>query len=338
MRAHRDDRPAEHALDVSLREVSEGDADPGPLGGELRGVGIEPGLRSRVELALLPRRKASGHRGQAGGGLGDVDPVVEVAPERKRQLVEEQVLRGEGRIVRQAEEGRIVAVHVPVEAPHDVRKRLDVSHLGLLAIPLGKGVDRAQVVGIGDAAFAPGAERVFDRLHAGQVVDHEVRVAAELVAFVEVLRPVVGELDAGNAEHEGEGKEGDEPEEKVAAVDDEGAEAVEEVGPLRAAARGAHRQDREQGGQDGHGVDEGADHPERHEVAEHPERRGVRSIEAEEADHGRRGGEEHRPRVVAERPGHRVVPVEPSPHSGEHGGHDVHGVRDRDRHHDDRHP
>ena len=50
----------------------------------------------------------------AGSGLGDIDPVVGVAAERKRKLVEQEVLRGERRILGQAVQGRVVTVHVPV--------------------------------------------------------------------------------------------------------------------------------------------------------------------------------------------------------------------------------
>ena len=51
-------------------------------------------------------------------------------------------------------EGRIVAVHVLVETLHDVRKRLDVGDVGLLPEPFGERIDRAQIFGIGNAAFA----------------------------------------------------------------------------------------------------------------------------------------------------------------------------------------
>ena len=118
-----------------------------------------------------------------------------------------------------------------------------MSDLGLPPVPLGEFIDRVEVVGIGDAAFTPGIQRVFQRFHAGQVVDYEIGVAPELVTLIEVLRPVVGELDAGNAEGQGGGDEEDEPEQERAARDDECAEAIEKVGTSRAGAGRAQWQD-----------------------------------------------------------------------------------------------
>ena len=205
---HGDDRAAQHALDVLLGEVSEDDADPRGLGRKIGRVGTEPSLRARVQLALGLGRQAADHDGHAGGGLGDVDTVVEVVAERERELVEQQILRGEGRIVRQAMEGRVVAVHVLVQALHDVRKCLDMTDFGLFPVPFGEGIDRAKVVGIGDATIATRVQRVFQRFHAGQVLDDEVRIAPELVTLIEVPRPVVGQLDAGNAHDQGDGQQG----------------------------------------------------------------------------------------------------------------------------------
>ena len=58
--------------------------------------------------------------------------------------------------------------------------------------PSGKGIDLAQIIGIGNAAFAPRLERIFQRLNAGQFFDNEVRILAELVTLAEISRPVVG--------------------------------------------------------------------------------------------------------------------------------------------------
>ena len=292
---------------------------------------------ARVQLALGLGREGADHDGHAGSGLGDVDPVVEVAAERKRKLVEQEVLRGEGRVLGQAVEGRVVAVHVLVEALHDVRECLDMNDFGLSPVPFSEGIDRAQVVGIGDAAFATRAQRVFQRLHAGQVFDDEVRIAPELVTLIEVPRPVVGQRDAGNPHDQGDSQRSDEPEQERAARNDEGAEAVEEGGPIGAARSRAQRKDREQRRQEGHGVDEGAQYAERHEIAEDAKGRRIRGIQAEEPDRGGGAGEEHRPGIAAQRFGNRLVLVEAAAHARESGADDVDRMRDGDGHHDDRH-
>ena len=97
------------------------------------------------------------------------------------------------------------AVHVLVQTLHDVRKRLDVGDFGLPSVPFGEGIDRAQIMGVGDTAFAPRAQRVFQGFHAGQVVDDEIRIAPKLVTL-----------------------KGGEPEYGGAARHDEGAESVQE--------------------------------------------------------------------------------------------------------------
>ena len=97
--------------------------------------------------------------------------------EGKRELIEQQILRGEFGIVRYPVEGRIVAVHVLVQALHDVREGPHVAHLGLLPVPFCEGVDFFQVCGVGDAAFAPRFQRVFQEIETGQVLGDEIRVA-----------------------------------------------------------------------------------------------------------------------------------------------------------------
>ena len=98
---------------------------------------------------------------RARSGFGDINPVVEIAAKRQRKLVEQQVLRCEVWGFRQAIEGWIVAVHVFVETFHNIRKRLDMGHFGLLPVPFGESIGLAQIIGIGDATFAPCIQRIF---------------------------------------------------------------------------------------------------------------------------------------------------------------------------------
>ena len=94
---------------------------------------------------------------------------------------------------------RIVAVHVLVETLHDVRKRLDVGDVGLLPEPFGERIDRAQIFGIGNTAFAPSVQRIFQPVQARQVLGDVIRITPELVPFIEVLGQVVAQLDARHA-------------------------------------------------------------------------------------------------------------------------------------------
>ena len=77
-------------------------------------------------------------------------------------------------------------------------------HFRLGAVPFGESVDLAQIVGIGDAACTPGTQGVFQIFHAGQVLDDEVRVAPKLVTLIQILQPVVRQLDAGHAGRHGD--------------------------------------------------------------------------------------------------------------------------------------
>ena len=111
-------------------------------------------------------------------------------------------------------EDRIVAVHVFVETLHDVWKSLDVSYLGLLPEPSGERIDGAQILGIGNAAFTPGVQRIFQPVQACQVLGDVVRITPELIAFIEVLCQVVAQLDARhsgrqNNHHRDDGPEQD---------------------------------------------------------------------------------------------------------------------------------
>ena len=104
-----------------------------------------------------------------------------------------------------------------------------------------------------DAAFAPRLKRILQRFHAGQVFKDEIRSASELVTLIEILRPIVGQLIAGNARDQSNCQKGEEPEQEFTACDDKGAEPVEESRPISADGTRAQRQDRKQRRM-GHGV------------------------------------------------------------------------------------
>ena len=213
--------------------MGKGNADTGRIGYHVGGVSLQPILRARVKLAQLLGGNVSADRGgQPGGGFGHVDTIVEVTAERQREFIEQQVLRGEFPTVWQPVKGRVVTMHVPVQAFHDVRESLDVGHFGLHPVPLRKCIHGAQVVRIGNAAFASGLKRVFQCFHAGQVIDNEVRIAPKLVTLVKILRPVIGQLIARDACYQDHCHQGREAEQKGAAGNDKRAKAVEKAGTV----------------------------------------------------------------------------------------------------------
>ena len=208
-------------------------------------------------------------------------------------------------------------------------------HFRLGAVPFGESVDLAQIVGIGDAAVAARVEAVLQGFHAGEVLDDEVRITPELVALVQVSGPVVRQLDARHAGHQGDREGGHAPEQERAARHHEGAQAIEEGGTPCACGAPPQRQDRQQRRQQRHGIHVGDQHADGHQVAEDPERRRVRGVHAEEPDHRRGRREEHRPGIVAQRFGDGRVPVQTLAHAGVYGADDVDRVADGEGHDDE---
>ena len=105
----------------------------------------------------------------------------------------------------------------------------------------------------------PGTQGVFQIFHAGQVLDDEVRVAPKLVPLIQILQPVVRQLDAGYAGHQGDRcTAAMDQSRSVRRADDEGAEAIEESGTPGAYGTRAQRQDQQQRRQQRHGIHEGA--------------------------------------------------------------------------------
>ena len=74
----------------------------------------------------------------------------------------------------------IIAVQVPVEALYDVRERLDMRDLGLRPEPLGERIDRAQIVRIGNAAFASRVQGILQPVQARQVLGDVIRMTPEV--------------------------------------------------------------------------------------------------------------------------------------------------------------
>ena len=158
-------------------------------------------------------------------------------------------------------------MHVLVQAFHDVGKRLNEVHLRLFPVPLGKGVGRAQISRIGDAAFTPRVQRVLEHVQPGQVFDDEVGIVAETVALIEVAGPVVAQLDARNSGNQNHCHNGDHHQQNLAPFHHECAEAVEEAGTLGWCRWRVQRQNGKHGRQERHRVDENANQAKGHHIA-----------------------------------------------------------------------
>ena len=226
-------------------------------------------------------------------------------------------------------------MQVPVQALHDVGNAEDVGHFRLRPIPLGKGIDPAQESDVRDAALSPGVERVLVRFDPGEVLADEVRGPPELVALVQKLQPVLLELDPRNAGHEHDGDNREAPQQGRAPVDDEPAQTIEGVSLSLAQRPDPQGDDRQESGEEGHRVDEGAESAERDDVAHDLERRHLREVEAQETDRGRERGKEHRPRIDLEGMRGRPAAVHSLPQTRRHSLDDVDGMRDGDRHQDE---
>ena len=166
-------------------------------------------------------------------------------------------------------------MHVLVYPLHDVRKRLNMMHFWLNAVPLGKRLDLAQVFGMADSPVAPGTERVFKLVQPRQVLDYEIRIGAEGVAVIEMVEPVVAELVAGNTGRERHHHENARPEKQFAARHHEIPKAVEEGMHPDAWGGRAQGQDREHDGQDCYGINKGKQHAESDQIAKNVERRSI---------------------------------------------------------------
>ena len=101
---------AQHAVDAASRHMREQDADARRLAREAGGVLPQPALRALVEIEELARPGPVRAHDQTGGRLRDVDSVVQIAAEWKRELVQQEVLGRRLPVRGEAVESRIIAV------------------------------------------------------------------------------------------------------------------------------------------------------------------------------------------------------------------------------------
>ena len=88
-------------------------------------------------------------------------------------------------------------MQVLVQAFHDVRERIDMNNLRLGTKKLSEVLKFGKVFRLANSATFPGRDGVFDRVHA-EVLQGLISVTAKLHAFVEVLRPLIVEVDGRN--------------------------------------------------------------------------------------------------------------------------------------------
>ena len=186
----------QHAVDVSLGYVGEHDGGTCWTGmHRLRCVLAQPGFGFFQKGAHLHRGNIVQGCRHAGRRLVDVDPVVEIQAERQRHLVKQQVLGRKLPVLGDLVPGRIVAVHVLVQPLDDVGVAVDMADLGSGPQPDGKRLQVLQVFGIADATRFPGLHRELDRVKTCQVLDGEFGVAPERHPMVEILHPLVVQVD-----------------------------------------------------------------------------------------------------------------------------------------------
>ena len=151
-------------------------------------------IQERARLDGIDITQCGGH---PRSGLVDIDPVVEIQPVGEGELVEQQILRGLLTTFGCAVVTRIVAVQVLVQSLHDVGERVDVLDHRLLTQEPGEVLEIRQVLGIAYATTGLCRQRVLDRVHA-EVFERLVGLAAELDTVVEILGPLVVEIDGRN--------------------------------------------------------------------------------------------------------------------------------------------
>ena len=104
--------PHQHGADVALADVGEQRCGAGTVDAAyMRRVVRQPRLGARVQLEHLPGIEGFRRYRHSRGGPGSVDLVVQVQALRKRELVEQQVLRRQLLTFRDSVGGRVVAVH-----------------------------------------------------------------------------------------------------------------------------------------------------------------------------------------------------------------------------------
>ena len=154
-------------------------------------IGLQPVPGTRIDIEMVPRGCVLKHHGHSRRGFGEIHTIIEIGTEGKRKFIKQQELGREFGVVRYPVKRRIVPMHILVHPLYDVRKRLNMMHFGLGAVPFGKRIDLAQVFGVGDATLAPGTQRVFKPVQPCQILDNEIRIGAEGVAVIEMVEPVV---------------------------------------------------------------------------------------------------------------------------------------------------
>ena len=123
-----------------------------------------------------------------------------------------------------------------------------MAHFGLAPVPFRESLHLPKVIRVGDPALFPRGQRILQGQQSGQVVHDEIRIPPELVAFIEVIRPAVGQHVPGHAGDQGDGHKPDEPEQRLATRDDEITQAIEEDRLPETTGPGPQRNDRKQRG------------------------------------------------------------------------------------------
>ena len=140
-------------------------------------------------------------------------------------------------------------MHVAIQPLHRLRQHGDLRDIGLLSIPVSKGVDRHKVGRLRDATALSRFEREIDLVDAGEVLIREVRVLAERHGLIEVVDELIVQLVPRNEEAQPQNQRRGRPEQRRPLRDHEIGDAVYKRGFACPAELDPHRQHRYEGRQ-----------------------------------------------------------------------------------------
>ncbi len=228
-------------------------------------------------------------------------------------------------------------MHVAVQALHDVRQRVHVRDVRLRAQEFRETLEVCQELRLADAARSRGRHRVLDGIQAEELL-RLVGVGTELDALVEILDPLVVEIDRWYECDQRERSEAHADEQLAVVVDHDVRKALHDaLGPVvTTRALRAIRQHADHCRQQRDRIQPRGGDTDGRDVAEVPVRRRVREVERQESDDRRQGRDRHRQEVDAYRFHERRGLVHPLTHQAAQRQQDVDRVGDRERQDDDR--
>ncbi len=241
--------------------------DPGGRGGIFRRILGQPTLRPFRDHPHIGGGHVAHVETDAHHLPTDIDLIGQVHAVANRKLIEEEVLRRLFRIVRDAHVAGVIPMHVHVQPLHRVRQRADIHDLWLITQPIGEIGHRLQVFRVVDPLILAAVDRELQQIHARQTLFSEIRIAAELVAFIEILDKIVLQLQLADPDNAGNHDRRAAPEQGRALVDHKIRQAAHRGGCARCLRFALERQDDDQRGQQRQRVEHRRQHAEPGHIA-----------------------------------------------------------------------